>query len=109
LELSAPAVPCVALAVNCCGFGHPGSKNFQRIPLNDSSGNPFWTVWTLHARCLSRGQGYTTPPSLRLETKEADPFVALSKQDCDVSLGGKQGVVGGSRWIFPGARRVLRK
>jgi hypothetical protein len=35
-------------------------------------------------------------------SKKQDPFVALSKQDCDVSLGGKQGVVEGSRWIFPG-------
>lgn len=62
----------------------------------------FGQIWTLSSRQLGRGQGHTTPRSLRLELKEADPFVALSKQDCDVSLGGKQGVVEGSRWIFPG-------
>jgi hypothetical protein len=34
------------------------------------------------------------------EIKETDPFVALSKQDCDMSLG-RQGVVKGFRWMFP--------
>jgi hypothetical protein len=46
-------------------------------------------------------ESHDPAPSQFGEIKETDPFVALSKQDCDMSLGGGHGVVEGFRWIFP--------
>ena len=56
-------------------------------------------MWTF----TPRRSGHTTPRSLSLEIKEADPIVALSKQDCDVSLGGKawwEDSAGRFQWIL---------
>jgi len=55
---------------------------------------PVWDISTLAG--LVEVESHDPAPSQYGKIKETDPFVALSKQDCDMSLGG--GNLGKASW-----------
>jgi hypothetical protein len=77
-------------------------RKLRRISIERFIWEPVWEISMLAG--LVEVESHDPAPSQFGKIKETDPFVALSKQDCDMSLGGGQlgqGVVEGFRWMFP--------